>query len=57
MNTIRRNKSKSDTVVLLQNLLKKAGYDKAGYDIVADGAFGPKTDAAVKTSCQRISLL
>jgi len=42
MDTIKRNSSKSDSVVLLQNLLSKAGYD-----IGADGAFGPMTEAAV----------
>ncbi len=42
METIRRNTSKSDSVVLLQSLLIKAGYD-----ISADGAFGPMTKAAV----------
>ncbi len=43
METIRRNTSKTDSVVLLQSLLIKKGYD-----ISADGAFGPKTQAAVK---------
>lgn len=43
MDTIKRNTSLSDSVVLLQNLLIKAGYD-----IAADGAFGPMTEAAVK---------
>ncbi|MEM7007772.1 MAG: N-acetylmuramidase family protein [Thermodesulfobacteriota bacterium] len=43
METIRRNTTKSDSVVLLQNLLIKAGYD-----ISADGDFGPITEAAVK---------
>lgn len=42
METIRRNTSKTDSVVLLQNQLIKAGYD-----LVADGAFGPMTEAAV----------
>lgn len=42
METIRRNTSKSDSVVLLQSLLIKAGYE-----ISADGAFGPMTEAAV----------
>jgi hypothetical protein len=43
METIRRNSSKTDSVVLLQSLLIKAGHD-----ISADGAFGPMTEAAVK---------
>ena len=43
METIKRNTSKTDSVVLLQNLLIKAGFD-----IAADGAFGPVTEAAVK---------
>ena len=43
MDTIKRNTSLSDSVVLLQNLLIKAGYD-----IAADGAFGPMTEPAVK---------
>lgn len=42
METIRRNTSKSDSVVLLQSLLIKSGYD-----ISADGEFGPMTEAAV----------
>ncbi len=42
METIKRNTSKTDSVVLLQNLLIKAGYD-----ITADGAFGPLTETAV----------
>jgi peptidoglycan hydrolase-like protein with peptidoglycan-binding domain len=42
MKTIKRNTSKTDSVVLLQNLLSKAGYD-----ITADGAFGPLTETAV----------
>ena len=43
MDTIKRNTSKSDSVVLLQNLLIKAGYN-----LIADGDFGPITEAAVK---------
>lgn len=42
METIKRNTSKTDSVILLQNLLKKTGYE-----IAADGAFGPMTEAAV----------
>jgi N-acetylmuramidase/Putative peptidoglycan binding domain len=42
METIRINTSKTDSVVLLQSLLIKAGYD-----IAADGAFGPMTETAV----------
>lgn len=42
METIKRNTSKTDSVVLLQNLLIEAGYD-----IAADGAFGPMTETAV----------
>jgi peptidoglycan hydrolase-like protein with peptidoglycan-binding domain len=43
MDTIKRNTSKTDSVVLLQSLLIKAGYD-----IAADSAFGPMTETAVK---------
>ena len=43
MEIIRKNSSKTDSVVLLQNLLIKKGYD-----ISADGAFGSMTEAAVK---------
>ncbi len=42
METIRINTSKTDSVVLLQSL-----FIKAGYDIAADGAFGPMTETAV----------
>ncbi len=42
METIRRNTSKTDSVVLLQSLLIKAGYD-----IAAAGALGPMSEAAV----------
>jgi len=42
MDTIRKNTSKTDSVVLLQSLLIKAGYD-----IAADGAFGTMTETAV----------
>ncbi len=52
METIKRNTSKSDTVVLLQSLLIKEGYD-----ISADGAFGPMTEAAVKDFQQKSKLV
>lgn len=42
MDTIKINTSKTDSVVQLQSLLIKAGYD-----IAADGAFGPMTETAV----------
>ena len=42
METIKRITSKTDSVVLLQNLLIKAGYE-----ITADGAFGHLTETAV----------
>jgi len=52
METIRRNTSKTDSVVLLQSLLIKAGYD-----ISADGAFGPMTEVAVKNFQQKNKLV
>jgi len=52
METIRRNTSKTDSVVLLQSLLIKAGYD-----IAADGAFGPMTETAVKDFQQKNKLV
>ncbi|MFA9408707.1 MAG: peptidoglycan-binding protein [Candidatus Dadabacteria bacterium] len=41
MDTIKINTSKTDSVVSLQSLLIKAGYN-----IAADGAFGPMTDCS-----------
>jgi len=52
METIKRKTSKTDSVVLLQSLLIKAGYD-----IAADGAFGPMTEAAVKDFQQKNKLV
>jgi len=52
METIKRNTSKIDSVVLLQSLLIKAGCD-----ISADGAFGPMTEAAVKDFQQKNKLV
>lgn len=43
MNTIRKDTSLKDSVVLLQDFLASAGYE-----IVVDGDFGPKTDRIVK---------
>ncbi len=43
MNTIRKGTTKKDSVLMLQDLLSAAGYT-----IVVDGSFGPKTDAIVR---------
>ena len=43
MRTVKRGTSKKGDTALLQDLLRKAGYD-----IVADGAFGAGTEAAVR---------